>query len=329
VTNYTPFSMTDFKFSSLPCRSKVRFGFGLSLFPLIALLSAVAQVQSAACTPVQVDEVVGKLHMIKKSPAEFQDHVELRQLSGGKMGSLGIPMSRPSVFQIDVDSSGKTTTVKTISGMREYSNLFADILKRVSYVPFKENGQPVCMQYVYRIAAPEEKSRSWDRFHALIQRCTDLSRSGVVAAELISTCEQAADAGGLLPPYVFGMDKRLAYVTTATALMRDNRAAEALPYAEKAVEIADLGFDDISGKAAAYGVRGQAHGMTGDLRGANEDLMKAEDLVRATFEVPRKPEQKAFDTHALKSMLGFHAEVLTALGRKPDAEKLRDEARKL
>ena len=48
----------------------------------------------------------------------------------------------------------------------------------------------------------------------------------------------------------------------------------------------------------------------------SEDLAKAEALERATFEVPRKPEQKAFDTHALKSLLGFHAEVLTALGKK-------------
>ena len=55
----------------------------------------------------------------------------------------------------------------------------------------------------------------------------------------------------------------------------------------------------------------------------------AEALERATFEVPRKPEQKAFDTHALKSLLGFHAEVLTALGKKTDADKLRDEAKKL
>jgi hypothetical protein len=84
-----------------------------------------------------------------------------------------------------------------------------------------------------------------------------------------------------------------------------------------------------SAGAAAYGVRGQARGLTGDLHGADQDLAKAEDLERATFEVPRKPEKKAFDTHALKSMLGFHAEVLTALGKKPNADKLRDEAKKL
>jgi hypothetical protein len=234
-----------------------------------------------------------------------------------------------SVFQIDVDSKGTTTAVKTISGMHALSNALADILKRISYVPFKENGQPVCVQFVYKIPAPEEEYATRDRFHSLIQRCTNLSRSGVGAAELISVCQQAADAGDTLQSAYFDMDKRLAYATTATALMRDGRAKEALPYAEKAVETADLGFDDVSGEAAAYGVRGQARGLTGDLRGADQDLTKAEYLERATFEVPRKPEKKAFDTHALKSMLGFHAEVLTALGRKPDANKLRDEAKKL
>jgi hypothetical protein len=135
--------------------------------------------------------------------------------------------------------------------------------------------------------------------------------------------------GDQLPASYVGMDKRLAYVTTATGLMRDNRARDALTYAQKAVETADLGFDNVSGKAAAYGVRGQARGLTGDLKGANEDLMKAKELERATFEVPRKPEQKIFDRHALQSMLGFHAEILTALGRKSEADRLRDEARKL
>ncbi len=312
----------------LPCRNGVLFRLLFSLFMIVALSSTGSNAQSAACTPVQIDETVGRLH-IAKIPVEFQDQSEFRQLSGAKMSARGIRMSQMSVLQIEVDTEGRTTAVKTISGMHEWSNLFADTLKRASYVPFKENGEPVCVQYVYKVAAPEEKVPSWGRFRSLIQRCTDLSRSGAGAAELISVCRHAADAGDSLPSSYFVMDKRLAYVTTATALMRDNRAKEALPYAEKAVETSDLGWDDVTGKAAAYGVRGQARGLTGDLKGASEDLAKAEALERATFEVPRKPEQKAFDTHALKSMLGFHAEVLTALGEKTDADKLRDEAKKL
>jgi len=264
-----------------------------------------------------------------KIPMEFQDNVELRRLSGGKMGVPAIAMSQSSVFQVDIDSTGKTIDVKTISGMHEYSNVFADILKRVSYVPFKKNDEPVCVQYVYRVAAPEEGNATWDKFHPLIEKCANLSRSGADTTELISTCQQASDTADPLPAYAFGRDKRLADVTTATALMRAGRAKEALAYAEKAVETADLGFDDVRGKAAAYGVRGQARGLTGDLKGADEDLTKAEYLERATFEVSRKPEQKAFDTHALKSMLGFHAEVLSALHEKAEADKLREEAKKL
>ena len=327
VTNYARRSMLDLNLL-LPCRNGVLSRLRFSVFLIVALSSTGSHAQSTACTPVQIDEAVGKLHMTK-SPLELEDDAERRRLSE-MMGKSGTKMSQISVFQIDVDSKGKTTAVKTISGVHEYSNLCADILRRISYVPFKENGQPVCVRYVHKIPAPhEEKSASWDRFRSLIQRCTDLSRTGAGAAELISACQQAADASDSLPSSYFCMDKRLAYVTTATALMREGRPKEALPYADKAVEIADLGFDDVSGKAAAYGVRGQARGLTGDLHGADQDLTKAEELERATFEVPRKPEKKAFDTHALKSMLGFHAEVLTALGKKSDADTLRDEAKKL
>jgi hypothetical protein len=312
----------------LPCRTAVLFRLRLSLPLLMATVSAGANAQSTACTPVQVDEAIAELHMTHKSPMEFQDGAEFRRLFE-RMTVAQIMESQGSVFQVDVDSKGKTTSVKTISGMHAFSNAYADILKRISYVPFKEGGQPVCAQYVYKIPAPEERRASWDKFHSLIQRCTDLSRSGAGTTELISACHQAAEAGDSLPSSYLDMDKRLAYVTTATALMRDGRPKEALPYAEKAVETADLGFDDVSGKAAAYGVRGQARGLTGDLHGADQDLAKAEELERATFDVSRKPEKKAFDTHALKSILGFHAEVLTALGKKPDADKLRDESKKL
>jgi hypothetical protein len=299
------------------------------LLPL-GLSTMRATAQPAACTaaPVQVDETVARLHMIKV-PVEFQDNVELWRLAGGKMGVPRLEMSQMSVLLVEIDSTGKTTDVKTISGMHEYSNVFADILKRVSYVPFKKHNEAVCVQYVYKVPTPPEPRSDWSRFHLLIQKCVDLSRIGAGPEELISACQQAADAGDLLPVFPFAIDKRLAFVMTATALMKADRAKEALSYADKAVETADLGFDDVTGKAAAYGVRGQARGLTGDLKGANEDLTKAEELERATFEVPRKPEQKAFNTHALKSMLGFHAEVLNAMHEKAEADKLRDEAKKL
>lgn len=322
--------MPDTNRLSLPRRNGIPGRLSLLLLPFVGFMGVGANAQSSCSgAPVQVDETVARLHIVK-FPIEFQDNSELRQISGAKMSSgPGMRMSQMSVLQVEIDDKGNTKSVKTISGLHEYSNLFSDMLKRVSYVPFKAGGEPVCVQYVYKVGAPPEKVPGWGKFRSLIQRCVDLSRSGAGASELISVCQSASEVGDQLPASYVGRDKRLAYVTTATALMRENRANDALTYAQKAVETADLGFDDVSGKAAAYGVRGQARGLTGDLKGANEDLMKAEELERATFEVPRKPEQKSFDQHALRSMLGFHAEIPIALGRKSEADKLRDEARKL
>ena len=234
-----------------------------------------------------------------------------------------------------MDAAGAVTSVEEISGPHALTSVFADETKRLSFVPFKRDGQPVCVRFLIRWV-PRNYARETgpefagtDKFYSLFKKCRTLSASGTRPAGMVESCEPAAEAAEPVRADYFGQDKRAAYLLCATALMRDNRAKEALPYAEKAVATADLGFDDVSGKAAAYGVRGQARALTGDLRGANEDLLKAEELERATFDVPRKPEQKAFDTHALESMLGFHAEVLTALGNKPAAEKLRDEAKKL
>lgn len=321
---------------SLPCRCRVLCRLWLVLLPLMGFMCVGANAQSSCSgAPLQIDETIGELH-VKSAPLEKQgfpweyenNHELLIVLAKEKIRGL-------AVLQVDVNSAGTVTAVEEVSGPHALASVFADEMKQLSFVPFKQNGLPVCVRFLSRWVprnyaletGPEFAGR--DQFYSLFKKCTALSASGTSPAGLTEICERAADAGDPLRADYFGRDKRAAYVLCATALMRDNRAKDALTYARKAVETADLGWDDVTGKAAAYGVRGQARGLTGDLRGANEDLLKGDELERATFEVKRTPEQRAFDTHALKSMLGFHAEVLTALGRKPEAEKLRDEAKKL
>jgi hypothetical protein len=321
--------MPDPNFSPQSCRDKIRFGLCLSLFPFVALLSARAQAESAGCgaSAVQIDENVAAIHAkhIRSTDEEALElaHVVLKEKIRGIV-----------LLQVDVDTQGQVIAIAPKDGPKPLVAIFADRLKQIAFVPFTQNGHPVCARFFVRRVTrvfPETgpEFAGMDKFHSLLKKCSDLTAAGSETAELTSVCEQAAGAADPLAAAYFGRDKRLAYVLCATALMRDNRAKEALPYADKAVATADLGFDDISGKAAAYGVRGQARGLTGDLHGADQDLTKAESLERATFEVPRVPERRAFDRHALQSILGFHAEILTAMGRKPDAETLRDEARKM
>jgi hypothetical protein len=314
---------------SLRRRNGIPGRLSLLLLPFVAFICVGANAQSSCSgAPLQIDETVGALHAKGVPFADENLHEFLIVLAKEKIQGVG-------VLQLDVDAAGAVTAVEEISGPHALTSIFADHMKRLSFVPFKQNGQPVCVRFTSRWVprnvtletGPEFAGR--DQFYSLFKKCTTLSASGTRPAGLTEICERAADAGDPLRSDYYGRDKRAAYVLCATALMRDNRAKEALPYAEKAVATADLGFDDIAGKAAAYGVRGQARALTGDLLGANEDLLKAEDLERATFEVKRTPERRTFDTHALQSMLGFHAEVLTAQGNKPGAEKLRDEAKKL
>lgn len=317
-------------------RNGVSARLSLLLLPFVGFICVGANAQSSCSgAPLQIDETIGELH-VKSAPLARQgfpweyenNHELLIVLAKEKIQGM-------AVLQAEVDAAGAVTSVEEISGPHALTSVFADETKRLSFVPFERDGQPVCVRFtirwVPRIYAhetgPEFAGR--DQFYSLFKKCTALSASGTRPAGLTEICERAADTGDPLRSDYYGRDKRAAYVLCATALMRDNRAKEAPPYAEKAVATADLGFDDVAGKAAAYGVRGQARGLTGDLKGANEDLMKAEELERATFEVPRKPEQKIFDRHALQSTLGFHAEILTALGRNSEADTLRDEARKL
>jgi hypothetical protein len=328
--------MPDVNRFSLRRRNGIPSRLSLLLLPFVAFICVGANAQSSCSgAPLQIDETIGELH-VKSAPLEKQgfpweyenNHELLIVLAKEKIQGL-------AVLQVDVNAAGTVTAVEEISGPHALTSVFADETKRLSFVPFKQNGQPVCGRFTSRWVTRNYAHETGpefagvDQFYSLFKKCRTLSASGTRPAGMVGSCEPAAEAAEPLRADYFGQDKRAAYVLCATALMRDNRPKEALPYAEKAVATADLGFDDVSGKAAAYGVRGQARALTGDLRGANEDLLKAEELERATFDVPRKPEQKAFNTHALQSMLGFHAEVLTALGNKPAAEKLRDEAKKL
>jgi hypothetical protein len=119
---------------------------------------------SCSGAPVQVDETVARLHIVK-FPIEFQDNSELRQISGAKMSSgPGMRMSQMSVLQVDVDGKGNTTAVKTISGMHEYSNLFSDMLKRVSYVPSKKTANPCACSMSTRLGLRRKRFQAGEGF---------------------------------------------------------------------------------------------------------------------------------------------------------------------
>lgn len=115
----------------------------------------------------------------------------------------------------------------------------------------------------------------------------------------------------------------------ATALIRDKRPVEAVAIGEKAIAVVLQGHDDGSGASAAYGVTGQAKAFSGDLVGADKDLGTAEDYQRKALDTPAGHELNKSYSQTLKSLLNFHAQVLTAMGKQPEAKEKMEEANKL
>jgi hypothetical protein len=242
-------------------------------------------------------------------------------------------ISGVAVLQVDVDINGHVIAAVPLSGSHQLTDLYGDEAKRITFYPFQENGQPVCARFTLRYAAGLGRGNSADakkeaKFIPLFNKCSALS-AAKSEPEARDQCQLAAEAADQLTTPGNNKNRVAAYTYYASALILDNRPKEALAYAEKAVAACDLGFVEVSDKAVAYGLRGQAHGLTRDPYGADEDLAKVEELERATLEVPRTPEQRKFDSGVLRSVLTFHAQILTDLGETAEADKLRDEARKL
>jgi len=308
------------------CKSRPE-GFLGQVMLLFLTMHAVCHAQSGSCaaTPLRVDDAVGSLHA-KNFPMSAQDKTELETVAFKER------VSGLAVLQVDVDTNGHVVAAQPLSGPPQLTDLFKYEAKRITFYPFQENGQPVCVRFSLRYVAglgglDRADGKAEAKFIPLFNKCSTLSAARA-GAEALNQCRLAAEAADKLTTMRDNKNRVAAYSNYASALILANRSKDALAYAEKAVASCDLGFIDISDKAVAYGLRGQVRGVTGDPHGADSDLAKAEELERATLEVPRTPEQKKFDSGVLRSVLTFRAQVLASLGKPAEADKLHEEARK-
>lgn len=314
--------------SSPRCKASKRvIAFGQLLLLVVTIHSeSHAQLRPCTAAPLRVDEAVGSLHA-KAFPMTTQDKTELQTVAFKER------VSGVAVLQVDVDTRGYVIAAVPLSGPSQLTDLFKYEAKRITFYPFQDNGQPVCVRFTLRYVAGLGHADSADaktktKFIPLLNKCSALS-AAKTEPEAVTQCRLAAEAADNLNTMSSNKNRVAAYTYYASALMLENRGDEALTYAQKAVAVCDLGFVDVSDKAAAYGLRGQAYGLVGDPHLAGIDLAKAEELGRATFEVPRTPEQRKFDSGVLRSVLTFHAQILAGLGERSEADKLSDEARKL
>jgi hypothetical protein len=175
--------------------------------------------------------------------------------------------------------------------------------------------------------APPDESIS-QAYMTLDKDCRSLV-SRHESANAVIACKQVADEADKYDPKTHFITRRAAYVFYTTSLIQAKQFEDAIVVGDKAVAVVLLGHDDASGSSAAYGVRGQAKAFAGDLASADQDLEKAETYERDGLNSPAGRQLSFEYSRTLNTLLMFHAQVLTAMGKQDAASKKSAEAAKL
>src|SRR5271163_1790950 len=157
-----------------PTASKHVIAFGQLLLFFVTIHSeSHAQLGSCPAAPLRVDDAVGSLHA-KNFPMTTQDKTELGIVTVKER------VSGVAVLQVDVDTNGHVIAAVPLNGSRQLTDLFKYEVKRITFYPFQENGQPVCVRFTLRYAAGLGYGNTADgkteaRFIPLFNKCSALS----------------------------------------------------------------------------------------------------------------------------------------------------------
>jgi TonB family protein len=241
------------------------------------------------------------------------------------------------VFQIQVDTTGKIESIKFVSGPLMLQQAAIDCLKQWTYHPFEKDGKPVeatgpvSIEFSLGKDGPTPKEEEIaNRYFPLSDQCRKAVSAKTDYPAAAAVCKQAAALAEQLTHEDSFVTRRSAFVWAAWACMYNGDLKSALSYAEKAVDVVKLGYDDSAGSTAAYGVKGIIEGNLGDLKSADRDLSLAEDFGRKGIVWIEKeaPSLREEYRRPLVQDLRFHAQVLQQLNRPEEAQKKLDEAAK-
>jgi TonB family protein len=236
------------------------------------------------------------------------------------------------VLQLETDQSGQIAKVKALSGPPMLLEAAMDAVKQWRYKPFVKSGfalnvtttETIPFQLAGSASASDIETAS--KFFPLSTKCHQAVSQRADADEEVSACQEAAAEADRFSADTRFIERRSAYVYYATALIRAKKPKDAVAVGEKAIAVVLQGHDDGSGSSAAYGVTAQAKAFSGDLGGADKDLETAEEFQRKALDSPADHELAKEYSQTMKSLLSFHAQVLTAMGDRSRAQAKTQQA---
>jgi TonB family protein len=321
---------------------------------IVGLCLLLAAESSSAQDAISVDQKTLQQHVLHRVPLFYPPIAKAANIQG------------TVVLEIRVGTTGKVESLKPVSGSSLLIQAATDTVRQWTYTPFESDGVQVPargqVSLIFTLGGspaphdappqgstspippttltmgvpgedatgqPDEKIateyfKSW-------HDCVDGVMAHAKTEATASFCKQAAEIATRFAPNTRYIERRSSAVYAATALANIGNFADALRYANRAVETVLLGNDGNSGASAAYSTRGTVEGYLGDFAAADKDLEISEGYERKEITSMEKdaPSIGVRDKSSLARDLTFHAEVLKRLNRPSEAQAKLDEAAKL
>jgi TonB family protein len=271
---------------------------------------------------LKIDEAAARANVVKQVDPVYPPIARAAHVAGDV------------VVQVKIAANGRVESVKALSGPDMLRTAAVDAVRQWQFKPAVIDGfaASVTAELVIPFSMGEvvdttDLAIARDYF-ALAATCHKLVAARTDTAAQAVACRKAAVKASEFSSDKRFIERRSAYVFCATALMRNKNFKEAVTYGTRAVDVVKLGHDDGSGSSAAYAVRGQAEALAGDLPAADQDLADAERFQRAAMESAAGHDPSPAYTASLKQLLIFRTQVLDALGKTAEADRMAAEAKK-
>ena len=273
-----------------------------------------------AQSALRVDEAVARANVVKQVDPVYPPIARAAHVAGSV------------TVQVKVKANGVLDSTEVVGGPMMLRAAALDAVKQWKFKPLKKDG--LSSSFTTRLVIPfslgetvdEQDLKTAREYFALSDVCHKLIADRAEPAEQATACREAAVKAEEFKQGTRFIERRSAFVYAATALLRNKQMEDAIAYGTKAVDVVKEGHDDGSGSSAAYAVKGEAEALHGDLQAADANLQEAEKFQRAAIDKMESPAMQANYKQSLKQLLGFRSQVLDALGRTAEAEKLAAEA---
>lgn len=263
--------------------------FSVAIFFLLTCALVYAQ------APVPLDSSMTPPHVLELPSPRFNP------MPGPLYG--GARVDRTVVIAVTIDQTGHVSSAQVVSGPAPLKAIAMDAVRQYTFTPAMLHGKPVAVKMDIKIdfnvnPQPHE-AKGWGKFMKAFRKCKEQVKKPGTPSDQVETCGNAAQLADALPDDAPTFEPVTAYVQYATALIRDGRAADAVPVGNKAIAMSKKHSETPLTLCASYEVTGEASALSGNLQAADKYLSQAEDCQERELQASITAALKQHDSQVM------------------------------